>query len=246
VTVALVTSASGRPPPQRTGVRGLVLAAGAGTRYGGPKALARDADGVPWVERVVAAVRDGGCDDVLVVLGAGADQARPLVPRGTAVVEAADWAHGLARSLAAGLEHALGWTGAGRDALVVVPVDVPDLPPAAVSRVVAAAGEAGPRRASALVRATHGGRPGHPVLLGADHWRGLLARLPARAAGGGPSGPLDDAGAGPHLAALAVAAGTTVVTVACDDLWDGLDVDAGPGGAGAPSSAPGPSGQHPR
>lgn len=205
---------------------GLVLAAGAGTRYGGPKALARDADGAPWLERVVSALAGGGCDDVLVVLGAGADRARPLVPPGAAVVDAADWDRGLARSLAAGLERVLAETaaGAGRDALVVVPVDVPRLPAAAVARVVAAAGAAGPSRAAALVRATYGGRPGHPVLLGADHWEGLLARLPG-GAGPGQAGPLDDAGAGPHLAALAAAARTTVTAVACDHLWDGRDVD---------------------
>jgi len=226
-TVVLVTPGPGGPAPDGTGVRGLVLAAGAGTRYGGPKALARDEGGVPWVERVVVALRDGGCDDVLVVLGAGADRARALVPGDAVVVEARDWALGLASSLAAALDVVLDGVraGAAADALVIVPVDVPGLPASAVARVIAAAGTASsadaadPRRAAALVRATHGGLPGHPVLLGADHWEPLRARLPGGAA---------DAGAGPHLAALAAAAGTAVTAVACDDLWDGLDVDAPP------------------
>lgn len=217
-------------------MRGLVLAAGAGTRYGGPKALARDADGVPWVARVAGALRDGGCDDVLVVLGAGADRARALVPGDAAVVEAPDWALGLASSLAAALDVVLDGVraGAAADALVVAPVDVPGLPASAVERVIAAAGTEGPRRAAALVRATHGGLPGHPVLLGADHWEPLRARLPGGAA---------DAGAGPHLAALAAAAGASVTAVACDDLWDGLDVDAPEPARGAPASRPDPPGQ---
>ena len=199
-------------------MRGLVLAAGAGTRYGGPKALARDADGVPWVARVVGALRDGGCDDVLVVLGAGADRARALVPGDAVVVEARDWALGLASSLAAALDVVLDGVraGAGADALVIAPVDVPGLPASAVARVIAAAGQ---QRSAALVRATHDDRPRHPVLLGADHWELLRSRLAGGAA---------DAGAGPHLAALAAAAGTAVTAVACDDLWDGLDVDAPP------------------
>ncbi len=61
---------------------GLVLAAGAGTRYGGPKALARTADGTPWLALAAGALRDGGCVDVLVALGAQAAEARPLVPDG--------------------------------------------------------------------------------------------------------------------------------------------------------------------
>ncbi|SDY89258.1 molybdenum cofactor cytidylyltransferase/nicotine blue oxidoreductase [Micromonospora pattaloongensis] len=53
---------------------GLVLAAGGGRRYGAPKALVA-VDGRLLVERAVRTVRDGGCDPVVVVLGAAADEA---------------------------------------------------------------------------------------------------------------------------------------------------------------------------
>ena len=57
---------------------GVVLAAGAGSRYGQPKVLA--ADGY-WLERAVAALDRGGCDEVIVVLGAaGADAVEIPVP----------------------------------------------------------------------------------------------------------------------------------------------------------------------
>ena len=52
------------PPDDPAGrVLGVVLAAGAGTRYGMPKILAHDGR---WLERAVAALRDAGVD-VLVV-----------------------------------------------------------------------------------------------------------------------------------------------------------------------------------
>ena len=61
-------------------VVGVVLAAGAGRRAGGPKALRRDAAGVGWVERAVVRLEAAGCGSVLVVLGAEAEEARRLVP----------------------------------------------------------------------------------------------------------------------------------------------------------------------
>jgi CTP:molybdopterin cytidylyltransferase MocA len=62
-----------RPGP----VAGILLAAGAGTRYGNPKALV---DG--WLADSVDTLFEGGCDPVLVVLGASAREAQALVPDG--------------------------------------------------------------------------------------------------------------------------------------------------------------------
>jgi nicotine blue oxidoreductase len=49
------------------------LAAGSGRRLGYPKALLRH-DDVLLVERATRVLRDAGCEPVLVVLGAAADQ----------------------------------------------------------------------------------------------------------------------------------------------------------------------------
>src|SRR5947209_7898423 len=84
-------------------VAGLVLAAGGGARFGGPKALARALDGEPWVAHAVGALRSAGCHAVVVVLGAAADEARALVPEGAAIIVADRWAEGMGASLAAGL-----------------------------------------------------------------------------------------------------------------------------------------------
>lgn len=191
-------------------IAGLVLAAGAGTRFGGAKALARDAAGVPWIVRVVDALTVGGCGRVTVVLGAEAAAASSLVPAGARIVVAEDWARGLSHSLRAGLASVRGAGAAdanpapGVDAVVVVPVDVPALVPAAVTRVISAAG---PHPRDALVRAMYDGVPGHPVLIGAAH----LAAVAAEAIG--------DSGAGPYLAAHGALAAE------CADLWSGSDID---------------------
>ncbi|WP_424711771.1 nucleotidyltransferase family protein [Microbacterium sp. SLBN-111] len=177
---------------------GLVLAAGAGRRFGGPKALARDPDGIPWVEKAVRALRDGGCEPVFVVLGAAADDAAPLVPGEALVVRAERWAEGVSASLRAGLD-AMASTAAS--AIVVVPVDTPELPPAAVARLASRA------TADALAFAAYGGAPGHPVVIGRTHWAALAA-----AVGG-------DVGARPYLRAHGAEA------VECGDLWSGRDRD---------------------
>lgn len=190
-------SAAGRP-------FGLVLAAGAGTRFGGPKALARTADGEPWLARAVAALRDGGCGDILVALGAGAAEARALVPAGASVVIVPDWQRGLSATIAAGLAAV---NERSASSLVIIPVDTPDAPPAAIRRVIAAAPAVVTR---ALVQATYAGEPGHPVLIGAEHFAPLAAALTG------------DRGARGYL----IARGATEVS--CEDLWSGDDVDIRP------------------
>ena len=177
---------------------GLVLAAGAGTRFGGPKALARTPDGSPWIALAVRTLTDAGCRRIVVALGAGAAEARPLVPVSAEIVEVRDWADGLSATLRSGLRAAV---AGGADAVAVVPVDTPVLPAAAVRRVVADA------RRGSLVQAVYDGEPGHPVLIGADHVDALAATL---------SG---DRGARAYLAAHGA------VEVECADLWSGADVD---------------------
>ena len=148
-----------------------MLAAGAGRRFGGPKALV-EYRGVRLVDRAVRLLRDGGCGLVVVVTGAA-----PLEVACARVVHNEGWDTGMGSSLRVGLEAA-----AGRD-VVVVPVDMPWLGPGAVRRVC----EAGPgdidgdndgdNAGTALAVATYGGRWGHPVLLGGRHHPGVIASV---------------------------------------------------------------------
>lgn len=136
---------------------GLVLAAGAGTRYGRPKILVEG-----WLTTAVDALREGGCGSVAVVTGA----ARPGLPPGVREIHCAAWADGIGASLRAGLTALA--TGAER--VVVHLVDCPDIGPEVVARVLDQAGDG-------LARAVYRGRPGHPVLIPAAHVAPLLAAL---------------------------------------------------------------------
>ncbi len=90
----------GGPTPAR--VAGLVLAAGAGRRYGMPKALV-PYDGSLLVERACRLVAEV-CGPVFVVLGAAADDVRERADLGAAtVVVNPDWDTGMGSSLRTGL-----------------------------------------------------------------------------------------------------------------------------------------------
>jgi len=156
-------------------VAGLLLAAGAGRRAGGPKALRTDPDGTSWLLRSARALQQGGCTDVTVVLGSGAAQARSILdqhrwPAGSpTVLEAADWAEGMAASLRTGL---LALADTGVQAVVVHLVDLPDVTADVVRRLTAQLD--GP---ATLARAVFAGRPGHPVLIGRDHLLAITSEL---------------------------------------------------------------------
>ena len=179
---------------------GVLLAAGAGRRRGEPKALAVDARG-SWLLRSVAVLFEGGCAEVVVVLGASADEAQKLLPvaSGLRVIRADDWATGLSASLRAGLEAA---QISPHQRAVMHLVDLPDVTGEVVARVAGAA--SGP---TALARAVYAAVPGHPVVFGRDHWAGV-----ADATGG-------DRGARDYLAAR------EVTLIECGDLASGADSD---------------------
>ncbi|WP_413759512.1 nucleotidyltransferase family protein [Streptomyces sp. MMBL 11-3] len=149
-------------------VAALLLAAGGGRRLGGrPKALLGHR-GRPLVEYAAGVLREGGCARVHVVLGARADtvRERAALP-GCVLVDNPRWEEGMGSSLRAGLESLRG-TGA-RAALVAL-VDQPGIGAEAVARLLAAYDSP-----ATLASAAYGGRRGHPVLLGADHWAGVAA-----------------------------------------------------------------------
>ena len=177
-------------------VAGLLLAAGAGRRMGMPKALVDD-----WLVRSIEVLREGGCGDVLVVLGAAADEARALLPADQRVVVAEDWDEGMGASLRVGLAVLASDT----EAAVVHLVDLPDVGPDVVSRVVSIGSTAG--STAGLARAAYAGVPGHPVLIGRDHWAGVIEAA------------VGDQGARGYLKTH------DVRLVECGDLAGGNDVD---------------------
>jgi len=180
-------------------VAGLLLAAGGGSRYGGPKALV-ELGGELLVDRAAHLLEAGGCAPVLVVLGAHADRVRAATDLPDVVV-APDWADGMGASLRAGLA-ALAEGPA--QACVIALVDQPLVGSAAVDRL-RSAWESG---AVAAV-ATYGGRPRNPVLLDRTVWADVAA-----AASG-------DAGARTWLRGHP----DQVTPVPCDDTGSPYDID---------------------
>jgi CTP:molybdopterin cytidylyltransferase MocA len=146
---------------------GLLLAAGEGRRLGRPKALVKGRDGSTWLERSVAALRDGGVSDVYVVVGAAGAHVSAALPAGCRVVSAANWAEGMGASLHAGLTAVSAEHG-DADGVLVMLVDTPGVGSAVVRRLTSGSGP------DALVRAAYGSEPGHPVLIGRHHWAGVL------------------------------------------------------------------------
>ena len=185
-----------------TTVAAVVLAAGGGRRYGMPKALV-EYEGSLLVERAVRTAR-AVCDPVLVVLGARAvDVWRQADLDGATVLANKDWETGMASSLRTGLDGLRGWP-ARIDAALVLLVDMPGMTPAALERMAEHAGPA------ALAVATYDGVRGHPVLLGREHWAGVIGTATG------------DEGARRYLATH------EVTEVDCTGLADPADLDVPP------------------
>ncbi|WP_077099900.1 nucleotidyltransferase family protein [Mycobacterium terramassiliense] len=140
---------------------GVLLAAGAGRRYGKPKVLVEG-----WLDAAIRALQGGGCAGVVLVLGA----ADVTAPPGVTAVVAPDWSDGLSASVRAGLAEA---DRTQADYAVLHVIDTPDVGPAVVARVLARAASS----PSGLARAYFGGRPGHPVVIARRHWPAVLERL---------------------------------------------------------------------
>lgn len=178
-------------------VLGLLLAAGAGRRYGSPKVLAHQG---LWLNSAVTALLGGGCGRVLVVLGA----ADAPLPEGAEAVYADRWAQGMGESLRAGLAAAAEVPDARYAAIHLI--DLPDIDSRVVARVV----EAASGLPSGLARAFFDDRPGHPVVAARPHWEAMSDSAAA------------DRGGREYLRRR----DGQVVRVQCEDLATGRDQDA--------------------
>jgi nicotine blue oxidoreductase len=182
-------------------VAGIVLAAGAGSRYGGPKALLRLGDAT-LLEYAVRTLIHGGCRaPIHVVLGKRLGAPLPSIAQMRPSWNLT-WREGIGSSL----RHALATVEQvrGVEAAVVLLVDQPGVRPAAVERLIAAY-----RDGAAVAVATYAGRRGHPVLLRRSTWPGVRARA------AGESG----------ARAFMIAHPELVTEVACDGVGTDDDID---------------------
>jgi nicotine blue oxidoreductase len=150
-------------------IAGIVLAAGGATRFGGPKQLA-ELDGRPLLEHAIRSIEAvPAIERIVVVLGARAEEIRARVDFGaTEIVVCDDWASGQSASLKAGIAA----IAADADAAVITLGDMPRVTPEVIARFADVAAEHG---ADARARAVYDGVPGHPVVLGGDHFAAVAA-----------------------------------------------------------------------
>lgn len=136
----------------------LILAAGAGSRMGMPKAKVK-INGQRLVDRAVSVFKEAGCPDVYVVLGAWIGEVA-----GAKVIINENWQEGMGSSLRAGLSHISSLPDI--ENVLVSLVDLPNLTATAVAQILLAPGN--------IVVATFEGIPGHPVKFSRKHWQGII------------------------------------------------------------------------
>ena len=151
-------------------IAGVVLAAGASTRFGTPKQLA-ELDGVPLLEHALRAMEAvPAITRIVVALGAHADAIRARVDFGSAEpLVCPDWPEGQAASL----RCAIAAIARDAQAAIITLGDQPRITPPVIARFADIAGRHG-RHARA--RAVYHGAPGHPVVLGRAYFP-AIARL---------------------------------------------------------------------
>jgi molybdenum cofactor cytidylyltransferase len=155
-------------------IPGIILASGASTRMGSPKALLTMPNGSTFVWTLVTTLIDGGVDDVFVV---GRTEDRPLrdeverLPR-SRFVENARADEGQLSSVIAGLNAA---DRPGVGGVLVTLVDLPLLAPATVRILI----DAFTAAHVPIARTSHRGRHGHPVIFGRQVFDELRRANPA-------------------------------------------------------------------
>ena len=183
-----------------SGVSAVLLAAGAGSRFGGGKLLA-PFRGRPLIEAALSGLRKSPVDEIIMVIGAeGAGLRSVAAEYGACVVENPGWEEGMSTSVRIGLRAC---APEARAALVSLG-DQPLVGTGAVKRLVGAF-----EKGAEVAVATYGGEPRNPALFAREVWPLLEREL---------SG---DRGARPFLKRHS----ELVREVPCDDVADPYDVD---------------------
>lgn len=146
-------------PPLRAAC--VILAAGAGTRFGQPKAGAEVEPGVRFVDAVAGAARAAGADPIVVVTPPGF-----APPQGTVAVVNPDARGEQIASLRLGLARLVSVPVVGA---IVWPVDHPYADAGSARAVL----EGAARTGAPVVVPVFQGRRGHPVYFSRDCWREL-------------------------------------------------------------------------
>jgi CTP:molybdopterin cytidylyltransferase MocA len=151
--------------------------------------------GTSGVPHTVDIMREAGCTQIAVVIGAAAPEVTALLINSNVELVPSDWTTGLSASVRAGLTWAVAQDA---DLALLHMVNKPDITTPVLRRVLKAAGT-GP---TALARAGFAGHATHPIVMGRIHWRPALESAHG------------DRAAGPYLKR------DPCPLVSCDDLVD--------------------------
>ncbi len=183
-----------------SGVWAVVLAAGAGSRFGGGKLLA-EFRGRPLIEHSLIPLSASPVEETLAVAGSDDEELRSICERhGAKVVVNPDWMEGQSTSVRAGIESC----GPRARAAMVLLGDQPLVGAGALERLVGAF-----ERGAKVAVATYGGKRRNPALFAREVWPTLLQEL------SGDVGARDFLMNHPKL----------VAEVPCDGVADPADVD---------------------
>jgi molybdenum cofactor cytidylyltransferase len=137
-------------------ISAIVLAAGRATRFGRCKQLERIGQNT-ILDHVLQNLRASNVDDVVVVLGAYADEIREKVHMGERVITNSDYADGMSSSIHAGLRA----LPEGTDAALIVLGDQPFVTPRTINRLI----DEYRRNPARAIIPTYKGVRGNPVLI---------------------------------------------------------------------------------
>jgi CTP:molybdopterin cytidylyltransferase MocA len=140
----------------------VIIGAGAGTRFGGPKAEAKLGDGRRFLDAIVETAKSAGLDPIVAVLPPGVpapEGVRAVANANPKSEQIASARLGLARLTSAPVSSALLW-----------PVDHPFVSLASVLAILDAARLTGAQ----IVVPVHDSKRGHPAWFHRDTWRELM------------------------------------------------------------------------
>lgn len=156
--------------PKPTKIAAVLLAAGASSRMHGQDKLLKEIDGIPLIRRAALTCIASQATETIVVLSEGnEDRKQALAGLNLHIVENHEAETGMASSIRRGVQAC----NERFQALVLVLGDMPDVRATDIDALISAFN---PERGATICRAvTSSGKPGHPVLFGADHFAALLA-----------------------------------------------------------------------
>lgn len=136
----------------------ILLAAGASTRFGSPKALVRLGSN-SIIERVLAMLLSSKISEVIVVLGADAEKIAPKIPKnsGIRIVVNENYLQGQTSSFKAGLRN----LDSNTEGILLLPVDMPFIKKETINLLI----EVFLKNTSLIVMPTHKGKNGHPPIF---------------------------------------------------------------------------------